>query len=149
MTMVYKDAERVFRKAIYNALNGNVTYGGTTIPVYDEFADDNAPNLFIVLGNQYADDRRNFAKFVTGSVIVIDIVHHQNRAMTKDVVDAVANSIKAIIMPDISNTGLTLDAGFSINNLYRETSSYLSEQNNTKWLLRKIERYRANIQQDQ
>lgn len=146
--MIYKDAERVFRTAIFNALDGAITYNGTTIPVYDEFASDTAPNLFIVLGNQYADDRRNFAKFVTGSVIVIDIVHHQNRAMTKDVVDAVSNSIKAVLMPSISGTGLTLEAGFSINNLYRETASYLSEQNNTKWVLRKIERYRANIQQD-
>ncbi len=146
--MIYKDAERVFRRAIFDALDGNVTYNGNVVPVYDEFASDNAPNLFIVLGNQYADDRRNFAKFVTGSVIVIDIVHHQNRAMTKDVVDDVAESIKGILMPSISGTGLTLEAGFSVNNLYRETSSYLSEQNNTKWVLRKIERYRANIQQD-
>ena len=147
--MIYKDPEIVFRKAIYNALNGTILFGGNVVPVYDEFASDTAPNLFVVLGNQYADDRRNFAKFVTGSVIIIDIVHHQNRAMTKDVVDAVSNSIKGILMPTLSAAGLTLDAGFSVNNLYRETSSYLSEQNNTKWVVRKIERYRANIQQDQ
>ena len=147
--MIYKDPEIVFRKAVYNALNGTILFGGNVVPVYDEFASDTAPSLFVVLGNQYADDRRNFAKFVTGSVIIIDIVHHQNRAMTKDVVDAVSNSIKGILMPTLSATGLTLDAGFSVNNLYRETSSYLSEQNNTKWVVRKIERYRANIQQDQ
>jgi hypothetical protein len=146
--MIYKDAERVLRKAFYNALNGNVSYNSTNVPIYDEFASDTAGNLFIVLGNQYADDRRNFAKFVTGSVIVVDICHIQNRAMTKDVVDAVANSVKGILMPMLSGTGLTLDSGFSVNNLYRETSSYLSEQNNTKWAIRKIERYRCDIQQD-
>lgn len=146
--MIYKDAERVFRKAVYNALNGNVIYNATPVPVYDEFASDSAGNLFIVLGNQYADDRRNFAKFVTGSVLVIDIVHLQNRAMTKDVIDSVSNSIKGILMPGIATYGLTLDTGFSVTNLYRETSSYLSEQNNTKWVVRKIERYRCDIQQD-
>jgi hypothetical protein len=133
--MIYKDPERVFRKAVYNALDGNVVYNGVTIPVYDEFASDTAPNIFIVLGNQYGDDRRNYSKFVTGCVMVIDICHHQNRAMTKDVVDAVSNTIKGIL--------------FSINELYRESSAYLSEQNNTKWVLRKIERFRCEIQQDQ
>jgi hypothetical protein len=147
--MIYADPERVFRKAIYNALHNNVTYNGTIVPVYDEFASDTAPNLFIVLGNQYGDDRRNYTKFVTGSVIVIDIVHHQNRAMTKDVVDAISNSIKNILLPSLGAFGITVDAGFSVNNLYRETSSYLSEQNNTKWVIRKIERYRCEIQQDQ
>jgi len=147
--MIFKDPERVFRKAVYNALNGTVLYNGTAVPVYDEFASDTAPNLFIVLGNQYADDRRNYAKFVTGSVLVIDICHHQNRAMTKDVVDAVSNSIKGILMPNLASFGVTLDTGWSINGLYRETSSYLSEQNNTKWVIRKVERYRCEIQQDQ
>lgn len=147
--MIYADPERVYRKAIYNALHNNVTYNGTIVPVYDEFASDTAPNLFIVLGNQYGDDRRNYTKFVTGSVIVIDIVHHQNRAMTKDVVDAISNSIKNILLPSLGAFGITVDAGFSVNNLYRETSSYLSEQNNTKWVIRKIERYRCEIQQDQ
>jgi hypothetical protein len=146
--MIYKDPERVFRKAVYNALNGNVSYGILPVPVYDEFASDTAGDLFMVLSNQYADDRRNFAKFVTGCVLIIDICHLQNRAMTKDVVDAVSNSVKGILMPSLVATGLTLDAGFSVTNLYRETSSYLSEQNNTKWVIRKIERYRAEIQQD-
>jgi hypothetical protein len=146
--MIYKDPERVFRKAIYNALNGAVTYNGNPVAVYDEFAADNAGDLFIVLSNQYADDRRNFAKFVTGCVLIIDICHLQNRAMTKDVVDAISNTIKGILMPSLVSTGLTLDAGFSLTNLYRETSSYLSEQNNTKWVIRKIERYRAEVQQD-
>lgn len=147
--MIFQDPERVYRKAVYNALDGNVTYNGTVVPVYDEFASDTAPNLFIVLGNQYGDDRRNYAKFVTGSVIVIDIVHHQNRGMTKDVVDTVSNSIKNILLPSLGAFGISVDAGFSVNNLYRETSSYLSEQNNTKWVIRKIERYRCEIQQDQ
>lgn len=147
--MIYQDPERVFRKAVFNALDGNVVYNGVTIPVYDEFAADNAPNIFIVLGNQYGDDRRNYAKFVTGCVMVIDICHHQNRAMTKDVVDAVSNTIKGILMPGLATFGLTLDAGFSVNGLYRESSSYLSEQNNTKWVLRKIERFRCELQQDQ
>lgn len=147
--MIFKDPEIILRKSIYAALNGNVTYNGTVIPVYDEFASDVAPNIFIVLGNQYADDRRNYTKFVTGSVIVIDICHHQNRAMTKDVVDTIGNTIKSILLPNLATFGLTLDAGWSINNLYRETSSYVSEQNNTKWLIRKIERYRCLMQQDQ
>lgn len=147
--MIYADPERVYRKAIYNALYNNVTYNSVIVPVYDEFASDTAPNLFIVLGNQYGDDRRNYTKFVTGSVIVIDIVHHQNRAMTKDVVDAISNRIKNILLPSIGTFGITVDTGFSVNNLYRETSSYLSEQNNTKWVIRKIERYRCEIQQDQ
>ena len=146
--MAYKDAERVFRLGVYNALKNNVVYNGTTIPVYDEFASDTAPNLFIVLGNQYADNRSNFAKFVTGCVIVVDIVHHQNRAMTKDVVDEIAGKIKALLLPSVTTNGLTLETGFSLTNLYRETSSYLSEQNNTKWVIRKIERYRADVQQD-
>lgn len=146
--MIFADPERIFRKGVYNALNNNITYNGTIVPVYDEFASDTAPNIFIVLGNQYGDDRRNYAKFVTGSVIVIDIVHHQNRAMTKDVVDAISNSIKAVLLPALATYGITLDAGWSINSLYRETSSYLSEQNNTKWVIRKIERYRCQIQQD-
>jgi hypothetical protein len=146
--MIYKDPEQVFRKAVYTALANNITYNGTIVPVYDEFASDTAPNIFIVLGNQYADDRRNYAKFVTGSVMVIDICHHQNRGMTKQVVDTVANSIKAILMPNIATFGITLDAGWSVNGLYRETSSYLSEQNNTKWVIRKVERYRCEIQQD-
>jgi hypothetical protein len=146
--MAYVDVEGAFRKAVFDALNQAVIVNAVTLPVYDEFAADDAPNLFIVLGNQYPDDKRTYQKWITGQVIIIDIVHHQNRGMTKDVVDEVAGKVKELLMPDIYTVGITIDPPLSINNFYRESSSYLSEQNNTKWILRKIERYRCNIQQD-
>jgi len=146
--MAYLDAEKAFRKAVFEALNNNIVVGGNNIPVYDEFAADDAPDLFVVIGNMYADDRRNFAKWVTGLVIILQVVQVQKRAITKDVIDEVANTIKGILLPSIDTIGLSIDNPFSVNNLYRESSSYLSEQNNTNWVMRKIERYRANIQQD-
>jgi hypothetical protein len=146
--MAYLDAEKALRKAIFQALNNNVVVGGDTIPVYDEFAADDAPDLFIVIGNQYGDNRFTFQKWVTGCVIILQVVQTQKRAISKDLIDEVAETMKGILLPTPYTTGLSIDSPLSINNLYRESSSYLSEQNNTNWVMRKIERYRVNVQQD-
>ncbi len=118
-----RDTQKPLRHAVYNLLNGAITYDGNTIPVFDEKkkATSNA-NLFILLSTQQETDDNTSDAFITDSSIDIEINHTTEFEVSKDAIDDVANQILSLILPTPTTDGLTAPEGFQFT-LVRRTSS--------------------------
>ena len=117
------DTMKPIRTAVYTALNGNITYDSTAVPVSDEKTGyGNTANLFIVLTTQQETDESTSEAFITKSTIEIDIVHKTGSEVSKDAIDDVYQSMMQILIPSTSTIGLTVPGTFQFQNATRENS---------------------------
>jgi len=120
-----KDTKKILRHAVFNALDGQITYNSVAVPVVDEKIRNSAPSdLFIVLSTQTETPvERNSSSFNTVSSIDIDIVQKTGTEVSKDAIDDVCEDMLEIIFPAISSIGLTVPSGFQFQEGYRESCS--------------------------
>jgi hypothetical protein len=139
----------VIRKAIYTALNGNVSYNSVNIPIFDEAPDEAQSSHYILFSSQTEDDATNNARFVTEGDILLDIVTIHPSYPTKKVVESISDTIMGILTPTVTTRGITLPSGFSLT-LFRRERSYSIPmlQSSTGKVIRKILRYSFRIQQN-
>ena len=120
-----KDTKKILRHAIFNALDGQITYNSVAVPVVDEKIRNSAPSdLFIVLSTQSESPvERNSSSFNTLSSIDIDIVQKTGTEVSKDGIDDVYEDMLEIIFPSISTLGLTAPSGFQFQEGFRDSCS--------------------------
>ena len=120
-----RDTKKILRHAIFNALDGQITYNSVAVPVVDEKIRNSAPSdLFIVLSTQSESPvERNSSSFNTLSSIDIDIVQKTGTEVSKDGIDDVYEDMLEIIFPSISTLGLTVPSGFQFQEGFRESAS--------------------------
>jgi hypothetical protein len=103
---------RILRMAVYNLLNGNISYNGQNVPVYDEKRRvGDTDNLFIILGTQQESDDDTSDTFITDSSIDIEIQHRTDYEVSKDAIDEVSNQVLDLILPTPQTNG------FAVQNL--------------------------------
>lgn len=101
------------RKAFYAALNGNLSYSGANVPVYDMKA-ENAPKVYVVLSSVTTLDSSNKTAFATIQSIDVDVCNVRYSTAQSEALDHVSNQILAILMPTTKTVGITLDAPFNL-----------------------------------
>jgi hypothetical protein len=98
--------------AYYTALNGNITYGGSNVPVYDVVPQD-ATYPYIVLADQVVTDRPTTKdSYITDVIMQVDVVTgfegaYGGKSMMYDISDSVIDIIRTRA-PYISLTGFNL-----------------------------------------
>jgi hypothetical protein len=118
-----RDTQKILRHAVFQTLNGNVTYNGSNIPVYDEkrlLGDQD--NLFIILGSQRESDDSPDEYFITNSSIDIEIQHRTEFEVSKDAIDDVSDQVLQIIMPTPYTNGFPVQNLFQINGVTRSST---------------------------
>lgn len=118
-----KDTKKILRLAVFNALDGQITYNAVAVPVLDEKVRNSAASdLFILLTTQSetAVDR-NSSGFITQSSIDIEIVQKTGTEVSKDAIDDVCEDVLEIIFPAIGTLGITVPAGFQFQEGFRES----------------------------
>lgn len=113
---------KILRPAVYNALNGQVSYNGQSVPVYDKKRRVNSPrgNLFIILGSQReADDPQTSDAFITDSQIDIEIWQTTEFEVSEDPIDDVSDQVLQIIIPEPWSNGLGVQDHWQIQNVRR------------------------------
>lgn len=137
-----KDPAYTIRNAYYTLLNGQLTSGGNNVPVYDEYAPDNAPDSYVILGaqNGYNDGSRSC--FVTYcSIIVIVVTRFPAAAQgNKKQADDIANQIMTIINPAPA-TQIDLSPDFDCISTNVENSTSSSTQDNVFKYIEKALRF--------
>jgi hypothetical protein len=120
-----KDTKKILRLALFNALNGNVTYNNNPVVMYEEKLPSGvSPDMFILLSNQQetsSDD--NDSCFITKSSIDIEIVHKTGSDLSKDDIDDVYEQLMEILIPKPFTLGgwVIVQEGFIFHNPYRES----------------------------
>ena len=139
-----KDPIKFIKSAYYTALDGAITYNGSTIPVYDEEADETGGDYYIVISTIVDADLPNKGKFMNEVEVLIDVVSQNNWRvdLVKQIVDAITAKILDRIIPSIGNTNLIENADFQIIDVRKGSSQHVPIlDTGTKKIVRRLTRF--------
>jgi hypothetical protein len=124
--MINRDSAFDLRKAYYQALSG-ITYGGSTIGVYDEIVPEGASYPVIVLGNQISRGERSKDTFQRDSTIEISVIQRYDSSEGgKKEVNDISNLIIARIITSNNTYGFSQYlTGWQVINCEYETNSVI------------------------
>ena len=139
------DPNRVFRIAVYQALNGNLTdIDGNPVGIFDEVA-ENPGNAYVLLSTQTSSQRGTFNGFLHDCTILLQIIDKETIFVTKEFIDDIGTKIMQILMPNQAD-GLVQQTGFQINCLQVESmNSNDAQLTDSTTIVRKLLRLSAKI----
>ncbi len=139
-----KDPIKFIKSAYYTALDGAITYNGSTIPVYDEEADETGGDYYIVISTIIDADLPNKGKFMNEVEVLIDVVSQNNWRvdLVKQIVDAMTAKVLNTIIPSINTTSLPGNADFQIVDVRKSASQHVPIlDTGTKKIVRRLTRF--------
>jgi hypothetical protein len=139
-----KDPIKFIRNAYFTALDGNITYNGSTIPIYDEEADETGGDYYIIISTIVDADLPNKGKFMNEMEVLIDVVSQNNWRvdLVKQIVDAITGKILDRIIPSIGTTNLIENADFQIVDVRKSASQHVPIlDTGTKKIVRRLTRF--------
>jgi hypothetical protein len=139
-----KDPVKFIKDAYFNALDGNITYNGSTIPVYDEEADETGGDYYIIISTITDADFPNKGKFMNDVEVLIDVVSQNNWRvdLVKQIVDSITAKILNVIIPSIGTTSLIEDADFQIVDVRKASTQHVPViDTGTKKIVRRLTRF--------
>lgn len=143
-----RDTTEILSNAVYRALNGNISYEGNSVPVFDEKKKvGNRDNIYILFSTQQEmppDDVQSY--FMVDSFLDIEIVHKTQSEVTKTILSRVANSVLEILFPAPNTIGITAPSGFQIPLFeYAGSITRAFEISQTESIVRKFIKVKAKI----
>lgn len=144
------DTMRPFRKAIYDVLNGNVSYKSSTIKFYDEKVwTGQAPDLYCFFGTQRETDiTQTDCGWEARTTLDLIIANRTPSETSKDALDEISDDIYQLLLNLPGSDNLAAQTGFQISYLKRESAvSGLIQISPTETILQKIITLTANILQ--
>jgi hypothetical protein len=139
-----KDPIKFIKSAYYTALDGAITYNGSTIPVYDEEADETGGDYYIVISTIVDADLPNKGKFMNEVEVLIDVISQNNWRvdLVKQIVDAITAKVLNTIIPSINTTSLPGNADFQIVDVRKSASQHVPIlDTGTKKIVRRLTRF--------
>jgi len=139
-----KDPIKFIKSAYYTALDGQISYNGSTIPVYDEEADETGGDYYIIISTIVDADLPNKGKFMNDVEVLIDVVSQNNWRvdLVKQIVDAITAKILDRIIPSIGTTNLIENADFQIVDVRKSASQHVPIlDTGTKKIVRRLTRF--------
>lgn len=136
------ELSKAIRTAYYTALNGNVTYNGNDVPLFDAYAvPDGVSYPYILLSSQTSNQLRIKRCKRYNASILIDIVTGSTDPIGRSDAEDIAEQIDNIVSPT-SFEDLDLSAyGYQLGNTTREGDNDISDKNNIYYVYRKLLTY--------
>lgn len=143
-----RDTTEILSNAVYQALNGNVSYEGNNVPVFDEKKKvGNRDNIYILFSTQQEmppDDVQGY--FMVDSFLDIEVVHKTQSEVTKTILSRVANSVLEILFPEPNTISITAPSGVQIPLFeYAGSITRAFEISPTESIVRKFIKVKAKI----
>jgi len=139
-----KDPVKFIKDAYFNALDGVITYNGSTIPVYDEEADETGGDYYIIISTITDADFPNKGKFMNDVEVLIDVVSQNNWRvdLVKQIVDSITAKILNVIIPSVGATSLIENADFQIVDVRKASTQHVPIiDTGTKKIVRRLTRF--------
>jgi len=139
-----KDPIKFIKSAYFTALDGAISYNGSTIPVYDEEADETGGDYYIIISTIVDADLPNKGKFMNDVEVLIDVVSQNNFRvdLVKAIVDAISQKVLNTILPSINTTSLAGNADFQIVDVRKSGSQHVPIlDTGTKKIVRRLTRF--------
>ncbi len=134
-----KDFNQPLRKAIYELLNGQLSFETVEVPVFDgKVKKGQDSNYYVLIGNTSSVDNSTFNGWSRTMTAIVDIVTKTTDTVTTDIADTIAGQILEMIMPTPQSNGL-VQADFQYVNVNLSNDRYLELQlNPTTIMLRRL-----------
>jgi hypothetical protein len=139
-----KDVDQAILEAFTTALDGNVSYSSSNVPIYCEF-NPNAEDIYIILSTVTGDDNRTKSSFGTNSTILIDIVHKSGTSVSYDVVNNVVGQVLDLIEPTTATSLTSPDPDLRFANVRRLSTNTLTLTSAGNNIMRKLLRYSLQV----
>lgn len=139
-----KDPVKFIKDAYFNALDGVITYNGSTVPVYDEEADETGGDYYIIISTITDADFPNKGKFMNDVEVLIDVVSQNNWRvdLVKQIVDSITAKILNVIIPSVGTTSLIEDTDFQIVDVRKASTQHVPViDTGTKKIVRRLTRF--------
>lgn len=119
-----KDTMKPFRRAVYDCLNGQITYKGSIVKVMDEKVfTGQIPSVYILLSTQREQDvTEQDCGWQTRSSIDVIIITKTESEVSKDAVDNISNTMLQLVLNLPGDDNLAVQAGFQILEVKRESA---------------------------
>jgi len=136
------ELSKAIRTAYFTALNGNVTYNGNDVPLFDAYAvPDGISYPYILLSSQTSNQLRIKRCKRYNASILIDIVTGSTDPIGRSDAEDIAEQIENIINPDTFIDPDLSAYGYQLGNTTREGDNDLSDKNNIYYIYRKLLTY--------
>jgi hypothetical protein len=122
-----KDPAQYVRRGLYNVLNGNITYNGSNVPIYNTVpVNASYPYIIIysVTTNQIEDNRDNYIADVSTRLEVVTRFAGSDGGQLQ--ANEIINSISQLVVLKSGLLNLNSD-GFNIYSQVNEGITYLTE----------------------
>ena len=146
-----KDGIKFIRDSYFDLLQGAITYNGSTIPVYDEEADETGSDFYIIVSSLTDANIPVKTKFHNEITILIDVVTTFNTKMysnsdpqpkMKEVCDVITGKILNLVKPTRDTTGIADDSDFQVVDVKKESSQHFPVlDTDTKKIIRRLTRF--------
>lgn len=125
-----RDVGTPVRKAIYDALNGNILIEGAPVPFVDEKLDRliTETDTWVLLNSQDEVQQNVKSHWATEVTVTLLVVNKRQATITKTIIEDVTNQILQILQPTKTVSGITLPAPFMLSYLNTQTADYQAEQ---------------------
>lgn len=131
-----RDINKPARIAFFDALDGQLTYGGVAVPVSDELLNETANN-YVLLTNQTSTPDETKSSFSAEATMTLDIVS-KSEYVTKNIVDDIADQILIILRPTSNTHTLTPPASWQFLNFRKSGDTYITTPSSTSYIIRRI-----------
>lgn len=122
---------------VYTGLLSSLTYGGVSVPVYDDEPVETVPDNYVQI-IQVSDSpvERNNSRWIREVTVQLDVITRQYKVSNKTVRDSISESILTAITSSIGVNIVGSD--FQITNIELDNSTYLNELDGAFHINRKI-----------
>jgi len=143
------DVKLPIRKAFYDLLNGQLTYGLNMVPVVDDIKNlGDAATAYVLLSNQVGVDASTFQTFDSDETLVLDIVFKAGSRSNKAVPDGIAGQILPLLMPAPGVNGLVPSASIQINCVQLHDDRYMPAMfNGSNTVTRRLLTFKMHVRQ--
>ena len=131
------DCSNNIRTAYLTKLNGYITYNNVNVPVYGDDSFDTTPQNYIIISDIIETPDNNNQKFVTNTIVTIDIFSEQYMKRDNSIVDNISSQVLNLLIPNTALQDIG-DIYFQIFPLSRDSSRYLTLQDGNNYVARKI-----------
>lgn len=136
------ELSKAIRTGYFNALDGNVTYNGVDVPVFDAYAiPDGVTYPYILLSSQTSVQGNLKRCKRYNASILIDIVTGSTDPIGRSNAEDIAEQIEDIVNPDTFADLDLNDNGYDIGNTSRGGDNDLSDKNGVYYIFRKLITY--------
>lgn len=130
--------------AYFNLLDGNITYSGNPVKIYNVGVDATDTFHYIQLRPESEPNSSNKSNFVTNPIIVADICTFHDGSIDASVVEDIDNQMRQLLFP--TRQGIIIETNdYQITNIKSDGSAWLEGFNGVRHEHRKITRFNNTI----